>query len=140
MCHLRLENRQLVPATNTHTHNTKAWHTCATYRFLHIFCKQNSQGMLTGLGITQGHLYSSEWLTYQQNCIVSGVKCSFSRLQFRDQKATEPTKSVISPTGNRTPVSRVTGGDTYHYTIEDNCYEASHQRSNPCPCKRMIIA
>ena len=25
----------------------------------------------------------------------------------------------ISPTGNWTPVSRVTGGDTYHYTIED---------------------
>ena len=27
---------------------------------------------------------------------------------------------VVSPTGNRTPVSRVTGGDTYHYTIEDH--------------------
>ena len=26
---------------------------------------------------------------------------------------------VASPTGNRTPVSRVTGGDTHHYTIED---------------------
>ena len=25
----------------------------------------------------------------------------------------------ISVTGNRTPVSRVTGGDTYHYTITD---------------------
>ena len=25
-----------------------------------------------------------------------------------------------SPTGNRTPVSRVTGGDTYHYTIEES--------------------
>ena len=24
-----------------------------------------------------------------------------------------------SPAGNRTPVSRVTGGDTYHYTTED---------------------
>ena len=32
----------------------------------------------------------------------------------------ETSKSVISPTGNRTPVSRVTGGDTYHYTIEDS--------------------
>ena len=29
------------------------------------------------------------------------------------------SKSIISPTGNRTPVSRVTGGDTYHYTTED---------------------
>ena len=28
-----------------------------------------------------------------------------------------PKKS--SPAGNRTPVSRVTGGDTYHYTTED---------------------
>ena len=28
-------------------------------------------------------------------------------------------KNVFSPAGNRTPVSRVTGGDTYHYTTED---------------------
>ena len=27
--------------------------------------------------------------------------------------------SKASPTGNWTPVSRVTGGDTHHYTIED---------------------
>ena len=30
------------------------------------------------------------------------------------------TKRVcVSPAGNRTPVSRVTGGDTHHYTTED---------------------
>ena len=28
-------------------------------------------------------------------------------------------KKNISPAGNRTPVFRVTGGDTYHYTTED---------------------
>ena len=28
-------------------------------------------------------------------------------------------QKVFSPAGNRTPVSRVTGGDTYHYTTED---------------------
>ena len=28
-------------------------------------------------------------------------------------------KMQLSVTGNRTPVSRVTGGDTYHYTITD---------------------
>ena len=28
-------------------------------------------------------------------------------------------KKISSPAGNRTPVSRVTGGDTYHYTTED---------------------
>ena len=28
-------------------------------------------------------------------------------------------KKKDSVTGNRTPVSRVTGGDTYHYTITD---------------------
>ena len=26
---------------------------------------------------------------------------------------------ITSPAGNRTPVSRVTGGDTHHYTTED---------------------
>ena len=31
----------------------------------------------------------------------------------------EETKKNTSPSGNRTPVSRVTGGDTYHYTTED---------------------
>ena len=28
-------------------------------------------------------------------------------------------KKKSSPAGNRTPVSRVTGGDTHHYTTED---------------------
>ena len=28
-------------------------------------------------------------------------------------------KRQASPAGNRTPVSRVTGGDTHHYTTED---------------------
>ena len=28
-------------------------------------------------------------------------------------------EKITSPAGNRTPVSRVTGGDTHHYTTED---------------------
>ena len=32
---------------------------------------------------------------------------------------TTNSKKISSPAGNRTPVSRVTGGDTYHYTTED---------------------
>ena len=28
-------------------------------------------------------------------------------------------KNPTSPAGNRTPVSRVTGGDTHHYTTEE---------------------
>ena len=31
-------------------------------------------------------------------------------------------EKLSSPAGNRTPVSRVTGGDTYHYTTEDIYY------------------
>ena len=34
-------------------------------------------------------------------------------------------KNVLSETGNRTPVSRVTGGDTSHYTIADKEVERS---------------
>ena len=30
-----------------------------------------------------------------------------------------PKNKSISPAGNRTPVSRVTGGDTDHYTTEE---------------------
>ena len=33
-------------------------------------------------------------------------------MKFRNPKR-------ISPAGNRTPVSRVTGGDTHHYTTEE---------------------
>ena len=32
-------------------------------------------------------------------------------------------KNTLSPAGNRTPVSRVTGGDTHHYTTEDETLE-----------------
>ena len=35
------------------------------------------------------------------------------------QKKTMDRKKKLSPAGNRTPVSRVTGGDTHHYTTED---------------------
>ena len=35
-------------------------------------------------------------------------------------------KGEASPSGNRTPVSRVTGGDTYHYTNEDWLAQARH--------------
>ena len=31
----------------------------------------------------------------------------------------EKRKKILSPAGNRTPVFRVTGGDTHHYTTED---------------------
>ena len=41
-------------------------------------------------------------------------------LKYEAHAIQNARENVISPTGNRTPVSRVTGGDTYHYTIEDN--------------------
>ena len=34
----------------------------------------------------------------------------------------------FSPAGNRTPVSRVTGGDTHHYTTEDSMLCIKHLR------------
>ena len=56
------------------------------------------------------------------------------KLELHDQN-----EQKISPSGNWTPVSRVTGGDTYHYTNEDdivksqkswnlNAHEISHPR------------
>ena len=42
------------------------------------------------------------------------------------------SKKFASPAGNRTPVSRVTGGDTYHYTTEDwPCYSGRSKGSRP---------
>ena len=42
----------------------------------------------------------------------------FCRSVVLDMSLDLKSKSA-SPSGNRTPVSRVTGGDTYHYTNED---------------------
>ena len=37
----------------------------------------------------------------------------------KHSKHLNPKTKRISPAGNRTPVSRVTGGDTHHYTTEE---------------------
>ena len=45
------------------------------------------------------------------------------KIQFLNQmmeRLKEKKINSVSPAGNRTPVSRVTGGDTHHYTTEDS--------------------
>ena len=57
----------------------------------------------------------------------SEKSCSFlmypnvnmSCLIFFNKKKKKRKNVPFSPAGNRTPVSRVTGGDTHHYTTED---------------------
>ena len=47
---------------------------------------------------------------------------SISNVIQKQEKGKKKDKKKIlpsSPAGNRTPVSRVTGGDTHHYTTED---------------------
>ena len=41
-------------------------------------------------------------------------------------------EKMTSPAGNRTPVSRVTGGDTHHYTTEDFGVQHDHFRVYKC--------
>ena len=55
--------------------------------------------------------------------VMANKKCasdfsSIAKLLVSFHSNTE-CENVSSPAGNRTPVSRVTGGDTYHYTTED---------------------
>ena len=46
----------------------------------------------------------------------------------------------VSPSGNRTPVSRVTGGDTHHYTNEDTqAYPSPVTRRSHCKGKCMKL-
>ena len=45
--------------------------------------------------------------------------------------ASEALYFKTSPTGNRTPVSRVTGGDTHHYTIEKYVFTRSGSFTSP---------
>ena len=51
----------------------------------------------------------------------------------------EEKKSVDSPTGNRTRVFRVTGGDTYHYTIEDYLFASSKLKTFVLPYHSLIL-
>ena len=49
---------------------------------------------------------------------------------------------VASPSGNRTPVSRVTGGDTHHYTNEDGGHRPATARPpgpSPAACRRLPL-
>nr|XP_031292654.1 collagen alpha-1(I) chain-like [Camelus dromedarius] len=63
--------------------------------------------------------------------------------QAAGQRAAPATKKgrVASPSGNRTPVSRVTGGGTHHYTNEDGGGHAGARLLSGClqtptPCPR----
>ena len=51
--------------------------------------------------------------------IASSFKKYFGFIGFDRGKIRKYKKKAFSPAGNRTPVSRVTGGDTHHYTTED---------------------
>ena len=46
-----------------------------------------------------------------------------NRKQEKGKKKNKKKNIQSSPAGNRTPVSRVTGGDTHHYTTEDEAYK-----------------
>ena len=60
--------------------------------------------------------------------------CLSSRRQCQGRWSTNK-RVMASPSGNRTPVSRVTGGDTLHYTNED--VSVSRKDSpGPKPCVR----
>ena len=62
--------------------------------------------------------------SHQRLIYTKGERCK-KKENKRKQKIMEKktdqnkTRQLCSDTGNRTPVSRVTGGDTHHYTIED---------------------
>ena len=55
--------------------------------------------------------------------LLSSIMCLlFKQMQRNDRMCVvvlHKVSKTTSPSGNRTPVSRVTGGDTYHYTNED---------------------
>ena len=72
------------------------------------------------------HLQALEYLWECQNCICDVLLSSKLVLDLNLEQ-----KLDLGPTGNWTPVSRVTGGDTYHYTIEATG-QLTWLGSNPC--------
>ena len=64
-------------------------------------------------------LYVQLWQSCSYVCLTLGVNTVLNLCKQSHVKYWFFRKKFISPTGNWTPVSRVTGGDTHHYTIED---------------------
>ena len=80
------------------------------YLFLFFFSKFLIICVLNNDCLFDTFLLPLKWLT----------KRKFSAFKsYEDQKTWKVPQNCTSPAGNRTLVSRVTGGDTHHYTIED---------------------
>ena len=76
------------------------------------------QENLKNITFTIRHIYA-HFLTSTEKTLVKTkiseeVSITSARVKIKRKK-----KFSSSPAGNRTPVSRVTGGDTHHYTTED---------------------
>ena len=59
---------------------------------------------------------------FHTSYLLSSIMCLLFKQMQRNERmcvVLHKVSKTISPSGNRTPVSRVTGGDTYHYTNED---------------------
>ena len=84
------------------------------------------------------HYTTEDWyipIHYYNSCFTSVCECAWKEEIKSTKSCCKSTRAKLpdhldsffagkdekltSPAGNRTPVSRVTGGDTYHYTTED---------------------
>ena len=68
--------------------------------------------------------YLPSWMKRKFKSKVLKLKFTFTNSWREEGKKkiiiiNERKRVLSSPAGNRTPVSRVTGGDTHHYTTED---------------------
>ena len=90
----------------------------------HLFCWTGNYAMiiLVLLGENMLQLLTVHFYIYRYNysTLCSVLLARLSCVHFVHALRVSSLKKVsVSPSGNRTPVSRVTGGDTHHYTNED---------------------
>ena len=78
-------------------------------------CKKIKKKNIT---FTIRHIYAC-FLTSTEKTLLKTKSLEEISIISARVKTKKKKKFSSSPAGNRTPVSRVTGGDTHHYTTED---------------------
>ena len=69
--------------------------------------------------LTSNHMFFGWFLEKIQKHVITSTNNVAGRISYSHWGKKEKRKNLFSLAGNWTPVSRVTGGDTHHYTTKD---------------------
>ena len=93
------------------------------------FCQSNRNEFNVQTNDAPNKIFQIVLTTKNKRIIFSWIKIGHVNSNHNYKLILKKIKRYSSPAGNRTPVSRVTGGDTHHYTTEEWFFLPSIGRS-----------